>query len=1092
MANYRVAITNERNQPLAGVTIEAVSLNSFPTISATANTGNNGTAQFSGLSGPHWFAPRVRRTSGNVGERTYTGQVKIQIVALGESICFDYVVDPDGMGTHTTLAGAVAAAITAGTDKSIWICDSLTESNIDVGGMGSAQNIYFMSSDRNIVSITANSGEDIFVQDSTGGNSSGGLHFHSVGFIPDNANSKSIYQVNTGSEVTIIEFEQCKISGGYFLRQNGLESLGGINLKIRNCDGSAKGFYQVTGASGTLAPDQINAYNNELSLTEWWSDGSSTAVPDFVRITGGRYTIDTALDIPGTTNEYHWSSLVINYTATGAAFTSGGSSSNIEDITLQDIVFRVSNAGGLFCNFGSNSSSVNNGLFIKNIYGFPIAGLSITGSTTFITVDTDWTSVHVGNVLAKGWTTLYSGPAFGDLHTIFSGTHTDTLASSIARGNIMIANSTPAYAAVTIGADGSLLSSDGTDASWQTDIHLLGYLGIGSAAAPTNTTAGDLTVIRAFINGQATIDGDMFVLNGRGVVIGHTAQVDFGAIPEFQILGTGAPDSSMGFARFSANAGGATLRFLKSRSGTIGGQTIVQDGDELGRIRFQAADSDDFNTNAAEISAEVDGTPGFNDMPGRILFSTTSDGASSVTERMRLTSTGQLRVLNAGIYGSLSAPTNTTDGDLTVTRLLVTDTALDSEARLFQILDAYTPSAGAFNTLYTLVNVTPGVGDGADDIRAIKFEVNIRPTANHLGKATGLLGEADHDSGSFDVAALTGVRATASQGVGSTTVATARGLRPAYRAIAGTITLAIGVDITRGVSGDSGTIDTGIGLRIGASAGVTPGTADIALQSLGGVHEFVGNVRIGSTTAPTVALDVTGAALISSTLGVTGQVNLEGILEIDGETSVPGTAAAGDVRLQGFTTGGRTLPMWQDESDYQFMAAEKVLAIYPEPANFTNGATTTGLPTTTAAFIHRVEIKYPIHATELIYFVSSAADNVDCTMRIALYSHDGADRLIDEIDDVGTGTGARTVDITDVWLWPGHYYIFICVSDATGNGSTVSLMQSLNFAIAGGSGKADIGGTLTVTAGAAPSTIDPTAITTPSDDKALAVRINGD
>ncbi|KKK86311.1 hypothetical protein LCGC14_2764520, partial [marine sediment metagenome] len=220
MANYRVAITNERNQPLAGVTIEAVSLNSFPTISATENTGNNGTAQFSGLSGPHWFAPRVRRTSGNVGERTYSGQVKIQIVALGESICFDYVVDPDGMGTHTTLAAAMAAAITAGTDKSIWICDSLTESNIDVGGMGANQNIYIQSSDRNIVSITANSGEDIFVQGSTGGNTSGGLHFRNFTFVPDNSNSKAVYDVNTGSEVSEIEFDTCTIVGGYLLRQD--------------------------------------------------------------------------------------------------------------------------------------------------------------------------------------------------------------------------------------------------------------------------------------------------------------------------------------------------------------------------------------------------------------------------------------------------------------------------------------------------------------------------------------------------------------------------------------------------------------------------------------------------------------------------------------------------------------------------------------------------------------------------------------------------------------------------------------------------------------------------------------------------------
>ncbi|KKN22599.1 hypothetical protein LCGC14_0913570, partial [marine sediment metagenome] len=62
---------------------------------------------------------------------------------------------------------------------------------------------------------------------------------------------------------------------------------------------------------------------------------------------------------------------------------------------------------------------------------------------------------------------------------------------------------------------------------------------------------------------------DTFFANGTGVVVGHNAQIDFGAIPEFQILGTSAPDSSMGFARFSLNAGGATLRFLKSRNATI-------------------------------------------------------------------------------------------------------------------------------------------------------------------------------------------------------------------------------------------------------------------------------------------------------------------------------------------------------------------------------------------------------------------------------------------------------------------------------------------------------------------------------------------
>ncbi|KKM25691.1 hypothetical protein LCGC14_1592470, partial [marine sediment metagenome] len=109
------------------------------------------------------------------------------------------------------------------------------------------------------------------------------------------------------------------------------------------------------------------------------------------------------------------------------------------------------------------------------------------------------------------------------------------------------------------------------------------------------------------------IAGYVFITNTNGLIVGHTAQIDFGATPELQVLGTATPDSSMGFARFENNASGPDVRFLKSRGSTIGTNTIVQDGDTLGRFRFQAADGVDFNTPAAEISAEVDGTPGAND-----------------------------------------------------------------------------------------------------------------------------------------------------------------------------------------------------------------------------------------------------------------------------------------------------------------------------------------------------------------------------------------------------------------------------------------------------------------------------------------------
>ncbi len=109
--------------------------------------------------------------------------------------------------------------------------------------------------------------------------------------------------------------------------------------------------------------------------------------------------------------------------------------------------------------------------------------------------------------------------------------------------------------------------------------------------------------------------------------------------PNLQVEGT-AGTASLGLVRNQNNSGGSNISFAKSRSGSLGGSTIVQDDDTLGSINFAGADGTDINTRAASIIAEVDGTPGANDMPGRLVFNTTADGANSVTERLRITSAG--------------------------------------------------------------------------------------------------------------------------------------------------------------------------------------------------------------------------------------------------------------------------------------------------------------------------------------------------------------------------------------------------------------------------------------------------------------------
>jgi len=102
-------------------------------------------------------------------------------------------------------------------------------------------------------------------------------------------------------------------------------------------------------------------------------------------------------------------------------------------------------------------------------------------------------------------------------------------------------------------------------------------------------------------------------------------------------------NSSISLVHNRTDSGGPQIRLGKSRGSTAGSNTLVAANDSLGFIRFYGADGTDLDSAAATIDCLVDGTPGVNDMPGRLVFSTTADGASSPTERMRISSTGNVQ-----------------------------------------------------------------------------------------------------------------------------------------------------------------------------------------------------------------------------------------------------------------------------------------------------------------------------------------------------------------------------------------------------------------------------------------------------------------
>jgi len=111
------------------------------------------------------------------------------------------------------------------------------------------------------------------------------------------------------------------------------------------------------------------------------------------------------------------------------------------------------------------------------------------------------------------------------------------------------------------------------------------------------------------------------------------------------------------FFTSSDDAAGPYIHLTKSR-GTAASPTEVSSGDTLGAIAFLGHDGATYRT-GARIVAEADGTwtdgGDTTDNPTRLVFSTTADGASSPTERMRITNGGDIHTA-----GRTSASLSTT------------------------------------------------------------------------------------------------------------------------------------------------------------------------------------------------------------------------------------------------------------------------------------------------------------------------------------------------------------------------------------------------------------------------------------------------
>jgi len=180
----------------------------------------------------------------------------------------------------------------------------------------------------------------------------------------------------------------------------------------------------------------------------------------------------------------------------------------------------------------------------------------------------------------------------------------------------------------------------------------------GDAVRITQTGSGNALVVEDSTNP----DADPIVISNDGrMYVGYTQNIvtPVGS-PKLQV------QAGASFIRHSSSFA-PRIDLARSDSDTIGTHVAVQNGDGIGEIAFCGSDGTNYITGAT-ISSGVDGTPGVNDMPGRLTFSTTADGSAVPSERMRITSAGNVGIGTGAPTAKLNVVDNSSSDALRITQ----------------------------------------------------------------------------------------------------------------------------------------------------------------------------------------------------------------------------------------------------------------------------------------------------------------------------------------------------------------------------------------------------------------------------------------
>jgi len=199
---------------------------------------------------------------------------------------------------------------------------------------------------------------------------------------------------------------------------------------------------------------------------------------------------------------------------------------------------------------------------------------------------------------------------------------------------------------VQIAKGGASLTTIAGNATITSDLTVTGVslFRDGTAGAPAISNTGDTDTGMFFPAADQLAFGTG---NAEGVrldgslrwLIGQTASTNSDGVQGRLQVGANNASASAMVHRYSANASAPQVILGKSRNATVGNHTVLQNNDICGILSFHGNDGNGFHE-AASIQGKIDGTPGNNDVPGSLIFSTNA-GNTGVTQRMRLNAAGE-------------------------------------------------------------------------------------------------------------------------------------------------------------------------------------------------------------------------------------------------------------------------------------------------------------------------------------------------------------------------------------------------------------------------------------------------------------------